>query len=156
MAGTVAVDAGAVRARRTVATRQTDADILVKQARLLNSVERALIDGVYARGMSAAAIANASARPPRQVQLRLQALLKRLRSPLFQFVADNLGEFHGDRAVIAFHVVLQGKTQRQAAAILGATLHVVRQELAAIRLLCEHAQRAEQRAEVTLSAAKLQ
>ena len=74
----------------------------------------------------------------RQVTKRLKRVVGRIRSPLFRFVVERERRWSFDRRTIAQSVILRGRTQRQTAQLLSVSVHYVRMELAAVKLLFEH------------------
>ena len=115
------------------------ADHVLRLARHIDWPDRALLDAVYGRGLSATAVAHAAGRSPRAVRNRLTRLVKRLSSPEFHFVLREKQHWPLERRRIADLVILRGRSQREAAAELGVTIHRVRRELERLRALHEAA-----------------
>lgn len=113
---------------------------LVTYAEHLDPADRALVVSVFERGLSAAELARATGRDPRHVRRRLKRLIARMASRPFQFVLRHRANWSLNQRRVAEAVVLRGRTQREAAAELGLTLHQVRTYLHAIAVLAfEHA-----------------
>lgn len=114
-------------------------DHILEHARHLAAGDRALIEGVYLRGMSAAELARAAGKEPGTVRKRLARVVRRMSSPIFRFVVRHKSQWPPERAAIADAVILRGLSQRTAAMTLGLGVHRVRRELDGIRALLEAA-----------------
>jgi DNA-directed RNA polymerase specialized sigma24 family protein len=125
-------------------TRRTDRrdamEHLLRWADHLAPAERSLVRCAYDWGVCSREISLLTGWTPRVVRRRLRQLLQRIDSPVFQNAVRLLGAMSEDRRSVAQQVVLQGLTQRQAAAQLGVSVHQVRRELLAIHGMCEIAQ----------------
>ena len=99
--------------------------------------DRALIKAIYERGMKPNDFARAIKISPRSMRYRLQSLMLRMRSPLYQYVIKHTGGWSQRRQTIANHVVLRGQSQRKTAQCLSLSVHRIRQELSRIRILCD-------------------
>lgn len=110
---------------------------LLELAEFLPDEDRVLLQAVYDRGMSPIEFARAIRARPRAIRHRVRGLVERVSSPLFQFVATQQGAWTSQRRLIAELNVLRGRSQRDVAQRLGVSLHLVRQELLRIRVLCE-------------------
>ena len=105
----------------------------------LPASDRALLRGIYDRGMTAAELARMLGLRPRGVRARIQRLVERIGSPRFAFIVRNRGRWPRVRRCIAEMVFLQGRSQREAAETLGLGVHRVRREVDRIRLLIDEA-----------------
>ena len=70
---------------RALALPRVQVDELLVAARHLPQRERALLDGVYRRGMSVAMIAQATGMSADRLRRRLRGIVRRLRGPLFRY-----------------------------------------------------------------------
>lgn len=118
-------------------TRRDRIERILDYADHLAPADRDLLWGIYDRGMTAAALARAARRNPRQVQHRVRVLTRRLASPVFQFVLRNSHRWPSKRRRVADAIVLKGATQRRTAARLGMTIHSVRREIDRTRFQLE-------------------
>jgi DNA-binding CsgD family transcriptional regulator len=139
MAGQVS-DAGAIRFKRVAHTCQAEIEELLRMASLLHPADRALVQAIYGRGVSPGEFAQAIGCSRRSVLHRLKRIALRIRSSLFRFVVCQEMDWTFDRRTIAQSVILRGQTQRATARQLGVSVHYVRTELAAIKLLFQHQQ----------------
>jgi DNA-directed RNA polymerase specialized sigma24 family protein len=105
----------------------------------LAASDRALLRGIYDRGMTAAELARVLGRRPRGVQRRIQRLVERIGSPKYTFIVRNSRRWPKVRRRIAEMVFLQGRSQREAAETLGLGVHHVRREVDRIHLLIDEA-----------------
>jgi DNA-directed RNA polymerase specialized sigma24 family protein len=112
-------------------------DQILQYSRHLAPADRALIEGVYLRGMSAADVARAAGKEPGTMRKRLARAVGRMSSPAFRFVARHRADWPPQRAAIADAVFLRGLSQRSAAMALGLGIHRVRREIDRIRTLVE-------------------
>jgi len=108
---------------------------LVSYAEHLEPADRALIESVFERGMSAADLARAMGRDPRHVRRRLKRLITRMSSRPFQFVLRCRDKWPVNQRRVADAIVLRGLTQREAADELDLTLHQVRTYIHAVNVL---------------------
>lgn len=114
---------------------------LAARADLLPPEDRALLKAVYERGMPVARLAELRGGPAEAGTLRrrLRRLVERVLSPEFEFVARHRAGWSAARRRIATAMVLHGLSQRQAAAALGLSPHVVRRHRDAVRALFDAA-----------------
>jgi DNA-directed RNA polymerase specialized sigma24 family protein len=115
------------------------AECLLDLADHLPSSDRALLRGIYDRGMTAADLARVAGQRPHTVRQRVQRLVERIGSPGFIFVLRSSRRWPQVRRNVGELVFLQGYSQRAAATTLGLSLHRVRQEVDHIRLLLDEA-----------------
>ena len=137
MAGLVS-EAGAGRFRAVADGHHAEIEELLRMSKLLEPADGALIQAVYGRGMTTGEFAQAMGCSRRQVSKRLKRVVRRIRSPLFRFVVEHERRWPFDRRTIAQSVILRGRTQRQTAQLLSVSVHYVRMELVAVKLLFEH------------------
>ena len=109
-----------LRARADIAKK------LLDLAEYLPDQDRALLQGVYERGMRPIDFARAIRARPRTIRHRVRGLVERVTSPLFQFVATQPRAWTNQRRIIAELTILRGKSQRDVAHRLGLSLHRVR------------------------------
>lgn len=125
-------------AKRPAATLpQASIDVILQHGRHLAAPDRALIESVYLRGLSAAELARALGREPVVVRRRLARIIRRMSTPAFRFVARNKNGWPLERAAIAEAVILRGLSQRAAAKALGVGVHRVRREIDRVSALVE-------------------
>jgi DNA-directed RNA polymerase specialized sigma24 family protein len=116
-------------------------DVLLGLGELLGENDRALLEAIYRRGLSAADLARAIRTRPRTIQNRLRRLTCRVNSPIFRLVAGRCDALPPLRREVGERIVLRGESQRTVAAQLGVSLHRVRQELTGLRALGAMARR---------------
>ncbi len=119
------------RSRADVAQR-----ILLRAAHLPDR-DRALLESLYRDGMSAKDLARLARIPPRALRLRVHRLVRRLSSPRFAFVLVHAPHWPPLRRRVAELHILEGRSIRSTAALLGITLHQVRAHLAWIGMQIE-------------------
>lgn len=107
----------------------------------LSGPDRALLKGVYERGMSASAIAALMGLSPNTVQRRLRKLALRVTSPCFRYVVKHRLDWPDIRRAVAEGIVLRGQSQRSMAQALDVSIHRVRCEIDRVRIMCESASR---------------
>ncbi len=112
-------------------------EVTLGLAEHLGRPDRALVRGVYDRGLSAADIARAAGAPPRRLQRRLNVVMDRLASAAYRQVLAQGGDWPAARRRIATAVIVHGLSQRDAASQLKLSLHTVRRELARIRAMLD-------------------
>jgi len=111
------------------------ADGVLAMAVHLGDEDRFLIEQVFDHGIRMSDIARQRGRSRSTVQYHVKKILIRIRSPLFRFLVG-----HGDLLLVELRrtgkaVILEGRPLREAAQLLGLSLHTVRQHLAAIQAL---------------------
>jgi DNA-directed RNA polymerase specialized sigma24 family protein len=106
---------------------------ILARAQALAPADRALVEQVYAQGQSLRQIAQASGVPSDRLQRRLLRLLKRMRTPLFTFVASRGELLPREVQATAERVVLQGQSLRETARQTRQSLYRVRQHMQIIR-----------------------
>jgi hypothetical protein len=112
-------------------------DQILEYSRDLSAADRALIEGVYVRGMRPAEFARAVGMESGAIRKRLERTVRRMSSPLFRFVVRHKNDWTEDRAAIADAVILRGLSQRSTAMMLGIGVHRVRREIDRIRALVD-------------------
>lgn len=117
---------------------------LATRAELLPPEERALLKAVYERGMPVAKLAalRGAEGDAGALRRRLRRLVVRVLSPEFEFVARHRTGWGAARRRVATAMVLHGLSQRQAAAALGLSAHVVRRHREAVLALYDAAAQA--------------
>jgi DNA-directed RNA polymerase specialized sigma24 family protein len=126
--------------RNRVALMQLDIEQVTTLARHLPVDDRALIQGVFERGMTPTAMARTMGDSPDTVRKRVRRIARRLGSPLFRFVVRNMDHWPDIRRSVADAVVLRGYSYRRAARLLNVTIYRVRTEHERIRIMCESSQ----------------
>ena len=108
------------------------ADTLVSRAQHLLPEDRALISAVYQDNLTAIQVAELTSVPARTVRRRIKALVERLLSPRFEFVARSRQRWSPTRRRVAEACALRGMTLRAAAEDLNVSLHTVRRHMDAV------------------------
>ncbi|MGI9012963.1 MAG: hypothetical protein ACR2GY_01795 [Phycisphaerales bacterium] len=129
----------AARAREHTHSARSQAERIVELASHLDPADRDLIDSIYRRGMTVAALARASGVRRRRLNDRLTRVLKHLQSREFRFAISQTELWPRNRAAVAKEVIFKRKSLRAAASQTGLSLWQVRKELDAIRTLCNQA-----------------
>lgn len=127
--------AGDLRRRR----RRELIDELVERAEWLPPGDRWLIDAVYREGRRVAEVAAILDQSPRILRRRVRAILRRVRSGRFAFVAVQSRAWPALKRRVARACYIEGKSQRAVAGELRVTLHAVRRQCQAIEALYEAA-----------------
>lgn len=117
---------------RATAGHQSEVERILDLSRHLQPTETALIHAVYQRGMSARALATAADVSARTLQRRVKRLLDRMASARFRFVLAPHPGWSVERMAVARAIILEGRTQRDAATALDISTHAVRAHLLAI------------------------
>ena len=108
------------------------ADLLVLRAEHLLPDDRALIAAIYRDNLTAAQVADLLDTSPRAIRRRIRAIVQRLLSPRYEFVAQRRQQWGPTRYKVAEACVLEGRTLRDAAAHLRLSLHTVRRHMDAV------------------------
>jgi hypothetical protein len=108
---------------------------LVRLAQWLEPEDRAIAYAAFRDNLTAREVALIRATSARLVRRHLRVLIKRLTTPLFEFVARERENWPALRRHIATAVVLHGKSHREAAQHLHTTLHIVRTEMNIVQAL---------------------
>lgn len=101
--------------------------------------DAALLRAVYVDGKRIRQLAAIVDIPAKSLGTRLQRLIRRVRTPLFSFVAHQSPLWTHDRRRVAQAVVLHGRPLRETCRELQLSLHAVRQHLASIQATFEAA-----------------
>ena len=118
-------------------SRRSAAETVVQWAAYLPREERLLLEAVYGHGRAVAEVADLVGRHPRSLRRRTRTLVKRVRSPLFQFVATRREALPRDLQAMARLRVLEGRTLRDTARLTGSSLHRVRKGLREVEMRAE-------------------
>lgn len=122
------VDSGAARWRAE--RRQDAASELLRWARHLPTEDRVLLEAVFRDGRSVAEVAALTGERPRNLQRRVRELVRRVRSPLFRFVAARGDELISAEAqAVARRRVIEHRPLREIAKTHKLSLYRVRQLL---------------------------
>lgn len=108
------------------------ADLLARRSEWLLPEDRALIQALYVENLTARHVAQLRGTSPRSVRRRVHAIVQRLLSPRYEFVARRLERWSPTRARVARACVLEGQTLRAAAERLNVSLHTVRRHMDAV------------------------
>ncbi|HLP84346.1 MAG TPA: hypothetical protein VK157_08345 [Phycisphaerales bacterium] len=110
---------------------------VVSRAQLLPPRERAMVEGVYLRQLSAVDIGRELDIPPRIVRRDVRIIVRRMLSPIFAFVMVHRDAWSGHRRQVAQLVYIEGMSLRAVAAVIGLSFHKTRRHDEAIRLTFE-------------------
>ena len=127
--------------KRPLLNRRSIAEKVVMRAEFLDSTDRALLQAVFDRGITAAEIARAIGERPETMRRRVQRLVERLGSNPYQFVMRQLKNWPPCQQKVGESVFLRGLSHREASQQLGMSLHRVRREVERIRSLYDNQQR---------------
>ncbi|HVZ94833.1 MAG TPA: hypothetical protein VG797_10020 [Phycisphaerales bacterium] len=119
------------------------ADRLVRLSQWLRPDERAMVDSVFGRGISAAKLAVIRGESARAMRRRIQRIVKRMASAEYRAVARWCGDWPAARQRVARACFLEGRTLREAAKVLGISVHTVRAHLSAVRAIVDALERKE-------------
>lgn len=120
--------------------RQTELSDLVRdRAAGLDPRDRDLLTSVYVRGVRLSEAARLASRPAKALSRRLRRLLARIATPEYAYVMAHREAWPASRRRVATAVFVEGRGLRDAARILGLSLHLVRRHAAAVRDLVEAA-----------------
>lgn len=126
---------GDLRLRR----RRDMIDELVERAVWLPPADRWLIDAVYREGRRVAEVAAILGESPRNLRRRVRAVLRRVKSGRFAFVAMQSRAWPALKRRVARACFIEGKSQREVAGELRLSLHAVRRQCQAVDALYEAA-----------------
>lgn len=98
----------------------------------LPAPDAALIEAVFAHGLTVQRAAGLMNLDPRTVRRRIRQLITRIRSPAFAFVVVQRDNFSPERATVARACIIEGRSLRVAAIQLGISIHAVRLHKSAI------------------------
>ena len=113
--------------------QRSDDDWVLHRALFLTPSDRAMVEGFYDKGMSAAQIARLMDIHPGTVRRRTRRLIHHLRSPMFGFILAHRGDWSRRRRTVAEMHLLQRRPLRDTARGAKLTMHIVRREVDAIR-----------------------
>lgn len=113
--------------------QRSDDDWVLHRALFLTPADRAVVQGFYDRGMSAAQLATLIGVHPCTVRRRMRQLVAHLRSPMFGFILAHRGRWTHSRRTVAEMHLLQRRPLRETARRSHLTMHIVRRETDAIR-----------------------
>lgn len=103
----------------------------------LGDDDRLLIEQVYEHGMSPTEVACLLGKRPRSVRARLEQILRHIRSAEFRFMVLRGQRLPRATREVGRVVVLERHSLRQAANLLGCSLHHVRQHMQVIQALMQ-------------------
>lgn len=122
--------------RPTAANRDRVEQILTL-AEFLPRDQAMLIEQVYDKQTSRSELAALAGMSPRTMSRRIQAIVRRMKTPIYRFVAGREHLLPTRCKPVAQCVVLHGMSLRQAAKATGHSLHEVRQAMHTIRTLMD-------------------
>ncbi len=102
------------------------------RADLLEPVDRELIMSVMVLGQSVRTVARMTRISPSTLRRRVRRLLSRISSPEFIATARSLHMLNDTQSAVARYHILQGKTMRVTARIMGMPYYKVRKSLAEV------------------------
>ena len=110
---------------------------LLALAEALPDEDRLLVRQVYEIGLTIAEIARQAERPRGRIHRRLQGILRRMRRPLFRYVAAHRAILPVELRRVAELKAIHGLSGRRIAAITRQTQHAVRFKIEALRALAQ-------------------
>lgn len=110
-------------------------ELILMRSESLLPADRALLDAYYARGVGAEDLARINGSAPRTIRRRVRTLSERVLDDAFVYVMRGIDRFAGTRRQVAKEVFLHGRSRREAARIIGLSLHTVRRHCNAIEEL---------------------
>lgn len=113
--------------------RRDRVETLLKWSEYLAEEDRLLVEAVYRDGRTVRELGKLAGRPPHHVARRLARVIRRLRSPIFRFVALRDGALPPPAQPVARLVVLEGRSLREASSATRQPLHRVREHLVTTR-----------------------
>ena len=127
--------------KKPLLNRRMIAEKVVMRAEFLDSTDRALLEAVFDKGITAAEIARTIGERPANMRRRVRKLVERLGSNPYQFVMRQLENWPPCQRRVGESVFLKGLSHREASQQLGMSLHKVRLEVERIRSLYDNQQR---------------
>lgn len=125
--------------QRRLSQGRAEAERLRALAEHLPAADRALIEAMYGDGLRSEAIAALRGTSASAVRRRIGRLVDRMERPEFAAVVTMARACPGERWDAARLVVVEGRSLREAARMLGVTLHEARKEVARARAMGEAA-----------------
>ena len=123
--------------------RREAAETIVERAAALAERDRGLLEAVYAKGHTVQEVARllGQTQPSevRQLRKRVRRLVTRVSDPRFIFVLASCKQWPTSQRKVAERCVLRGESMRAAAADLGLSLHLIRQQCLRIDAMFEAA-----------------
>lgn len=113
------------------------ADTIIERARWCLPDDRALLNAIYADGLSVADAARLRNTTPRTLRRRVRLTTERILSRRFEFVLRSRDDWPPVRRRIATACILQGRTHREAALHLRISIYNVRKHMQVITALFE-------------------
>jgi type II secretory pathway component PulJ len=110
----------------------------VHLASLLPQMQRMLMVAYLEKDMTVAALAALHRTTPRMMRRRLEGLRETLTDPFFLVVARSAACLPAELASLARARWLEGRALRELAILRGQTLHCIRQQLDAARVLLQN------------------
>lgn len=119
---------------------------VIERAQVLPPQQRAMVEGIYLRQLSAAALSREMKLDSRCLRRDVRAIVHRVLSPIFPFVVRHRDTWTGQRRQVARLCYIEGMSLRAAAHRIGISFHKVRRHDEAIRFLFEAFETARRRA----------
>lgn len=116
-------------------SRRRWVETLLDLAGHLDRRDRLIIEQVYRHGVPMTDVAALTGQPARNMHRHVAGLIRRMRDPLFAFVAEAGDLLPRHTRAVARRVILRGQSQRLAADELGLKLHQVRLEVQLIHAM---------------------
>lgn len=117
--------------------RRLAGEALLARAAYLPPADQALVRLIYERGGKLAEAAAMLGRSRQQVGRLLQRLVRRLGDPQSHFILQHLDQWDARTRAIALAIWLHRRSARNVADQLGLSLHAVRQQIQAIRIMMQ-------------------
>lgn len=121
-------------------------DCIIERAQWLPLHQRAKVEGIYLRRLSANNLARELDVDPRGLRRDVRATVRRILSPFFSFVTTHRDGWTGNRRQVAQLCHIDGMSLRAAARVIGISFHQIRRHDDAIRLMFEAFETARRRA----------
>lgn len=126
--------------KRPLTNRRLIAEQVVMRAEYLAPADKALLQAVFERGITAGEFARAIGKRPQTMRRRVQRLVERLGSSPYQFVMRQLKDWPPMQRKVGESVFLRGLSQREASQQLGMPIHGVRREVERIQSIYDNHQ----------------
>ena len=110
---------------------------ILQRAAWLDEADRKLIEQVYEHGTSPTDLAKMTGQRPYRLHRRVRRLVRRLRRPLFVFVIQNHLQWPALRRDFGVRFFLKRESLATIARRSNVSLHRVRREIDAVRVLAE-------------------
>jgi hypothetical protein len=119
---------------------------IIERAQWLPLHQRAKVEGIYLRRLSANNLARELDLDPRMLRRDVRATVHRILAPFFVFVTTHRDGWTGNRRRVAQLCHIDGMSLRAAARVIGISFYQIRRHDEAIRLMFEAFETARRRA----------